>query len=797
MIRKVLLLIACGLLMVASARATYVDIHHFGEREGLMQCLVTDVMQDRTGYIWLSSWDGLSRYDGYRFVNYKAQPGDGCPLRSNRILFIREMADGNILCKCHDGFYVFRRDNLTFASLTGKKTDSGDRYRATDADKQKIGSLSQYRQMEFRILYKDRQGGYWVYTHRGLERVTFAPSKPTPHQYGNHAKEEFVRCLYVDRKGRQFVADKNGYLMIVDGQNVKGYVGRDGSVTQQPQRLGINVYAMLEDSHGYLWLGTKPGGLARLQPKAQGGYRACWLTSFHKNLQNEQGVYSLVEDGRGHILVGDFGSGLNIVTNPWTPREEDLNVLNRNNGLAGYPSDADKVRCMLLLRNGTLLMGTDNGLFSCSVAKGLKGMRFFANKRNPTDPHSLGNNQVINILQTRNGRIYLATYGGGLNLLTSPVDQLLTDKVRFEILTTANGMCDDVVLNMMEDHRGDIWMASERSLMQYNPKRGLFSNYMEDSFGSSFSFSEASPVLSRDGRHLSFATTQGVLSIGIDQLGKSKFVPRIVFDVAHKVELQPEEKSLSLTMSALDLNRTTPIQYAYILEGVDHDWLYTTDNHINLSNLPAGTHRLRVRSTNGDGVWVNNEASVMITREPYFNERPVAWMLYGALCVALVILIYKVYRYIRRLEQEVSSLKLSAEEKVEYLKVRLGEMMDKETAPDSKGEADSCDVSEFVHRVETFMKEHIADADLDVSQFAQDMGMSRSVFYVQMKKAFGCTPNAYVQKNRIDHACRLLKEGRGQNISEVAYSSGFSDPKYFSRCFKKLMGCTPSEYVGG
>ena len=443
MIRKILLLIACGLLVVASARATYVDIHHFGEREGLMQCLVTDVMQDRTGYIWLSSWDGLSRYDGYRFVNYKAQPGDGCPLRSNRILFIREMADGNILCKCHDGFYVFRRGSRTFASLKGKKSDPGDRYRATDADKQKIGSLAQYNQVEFRILYKDRQGGYWVYTHRGLDRVTFAPDKPVPHKYDAQAKEEFVRCLFVDRKGRQFVADKNGYLMIVDGQTVRGYVGRDGSITQRPQRLGANVYAMLEDSHGYLWLGTKPGGLARLQPTPQGGYRASWMSTIRKNQLNNLEVYSLVEDGRGHILVGTFGGGLNIVTNPWAPRMENLQVLNRNHGLAGYPQDADKVRCMLLLRGGTLLMGTDNGLFCSSLRQGLSGLRFFANKRNPADSHSLGNNQVINILQTRAGRIYLATYGGGLNLITSPMSQLLSNKVRFDILTTANGMCED------------------------------------------------------------------------------------------------------------------------------------------------------------------------------------------------------------------------------------------------------------------------------------------------------------------------------------------------------------------
>lgn len=62
-----------------------------------------------------------------------------------------------------------------------------------------------------------------------------------------------------------------------------------------------------------------------------------------------------------------------------------------------------------------------------------------------------------------------------------------------------------------------------------------------------------------------------------------------------------------------------------------------------------------------------------------------------------------------------------------------------------------------------------------------------------MKKEFGCTPNNYITEKRIDHAYKLLKENPELNISEIAYRCGFSDPKYFSRCFKKNIGRTPSE----
>ena len=83
--RKASLAIFCFLFMTLLCAASDVCIVHFDNDDGLDHNIVTCIIQDREGYIWLSSRDGLSRYDGYSFVKYKAQPGDGCPLESNRI----------------------------------------------------------------------------------------------------------------------------------------------------------------------------------------------------------------------------------------------------------------------------------------------------------------------------------------------------------------------------------------------------------------------------------------------------------------------------------------------------------------------------------------------------------------------------------------------------------------------------------------------------------------------------------------------------------------------------------------
>ena len=87
----------------------------------------------------------------------------------------------------------------------------------------------------------------------------------------------------------------------------------------------------------------------------------------------------------------------------------------------------------------------------------------------------------------------------------------------------------------------------------------------------------------------------------------------------------------------------------------------------------------------------------------------------------------------------------------------------------------------------------ISNSELSVDSFAQAMGMSRSVFYLNMKRVFGSTPNNFIQEARMARAKELLRTRSG-NVSEVAYRCGFSDPKYFSRCFKKATGVSPSEY---
>ena len=92
-----------------------------------------------------------------------------------------------------------------------------------------------------------------------------------------------------------------------------------------------------------------------------------------------------------------------------------------------------------------------------------------------------------------------------------------------------------------------------------------------------------------------------------------------------------------------------------------------------------------------------------------------------------------------------------------------------------------------------FILENISDPDMKIDDIAQAMGMSRSVLYGKIKNAVGMTPIDFVRHIRITKAIEMLKD-TDETLSSIAFSVGFSDPKYFSKVFKKEMGIIPSEY---
>lgn len=99
----------------------------------------------------------------------------------------------------------------------------------------------------------------------------------------------------------------------------------------------------------------------------------------------------------------------------------------------------------------------------------------------------------------------------------------------------------------------------------------------------------------------------------------------------------------------------------------------------------------------------------------------------------------------------------------------------------------------FVERLTRVINDHLPDPEFTVEALAKEVGISRVQLHRRLKELFGISTSEFIRNLRLKQATILLKESK-TNISQIAYAVGFSNPILFSSIFKKAYGCTPTEY---
>ncbi len=297
----------------------------------------------------------------------------------------------------------------------------------------------------------------------------------------------------------------------------------------------------------------------------------------------------------------------------------------------------------------------------------------------------MSNNDVHWIIPTKKKELYLATFGGGLNKLLS-IDK--DGHGEFKSYSVLDGLSSDVLLSIREDHKQNLWISTENGICKFIPSEERFENYDERSISFRVRFSEAASVLTSEG-NVMFGTSNGVFMFNPDSIRKSSYVPPIVFgklmvnnedvtpgkasilkvdlDDTEKLVLSHDENIFSVQYAALDYTNPQNIQYAYILDGFEKQWtLADKQRSVTYTNLPKGNYVFRVRSTNSDGAWVENERMLDIVILPSFWETPVAYVLYVLFILIIILVAVYILFTIYRLKHEVS-----VEQQISDIKLRF------------------------------------------------------------------------------------------------------------------------------
>jgi len=654
-------------------------VQHYSIRDGLSQNTVMSILQDKQGFMWFGTWDGLNRFDGYSFEVFKAMNKGVKEHVNNRVDCIYEDEKEQIWWATYDGHY-YRLDpsrkitceqpydslpeGMTEKMTEGNKKTKVDaqgviwqadeqtgimRYRAGQwkrftppLDKRYAGQLREH----FFIL-EDNQGRTWVNpTGGGWSYYDYDKDELV---YPIKGLTNMIHTAYIDRDGQMWIGTYDGGVDCVnmdptpyqlhdlrawhDGNGeVRAFLLEKKHGTVIPLlKSATNTYCALDSRFGRLF-GTKGQGLinkTKVESRKTKDERV--IPTSHPD------IYDIEEDTDGTLYIATYGGGVNILR----PDEEKQTWSAPEVVGAGL-----KVRDIILV-DSVLWCGTTTGLLKIYLSD---------------NRYELFPSYDIRSVYYSHNLLWLGSFGGGL-LYLDPKEE----HPEIKHVETFH----DIILSMTGDE-DNLWFCSESDIAQLDMSTGNLYYYDALEGADNTCFTEAEAIRTPEGQIL-FGYSDGYCSFDPSLIRRSNSVPPLHITC---VEVQDKElegdtvtmdngANITIDYAALDYIGINKIYYYYWLEGVDKTWNGPTDlRRVTYSNLQHGTYIFHVRSTNHEGGDVENEQVLVIhVNRPLWLSWWAMTLYFLAALLLFSLSAYSIntYNKLRRevqVEQQVTDIKL-------------------------------------------------------------------------------------------------------------------------------------------
>jgi len=449
---------------------------HLTVENGLSQGSVLSITQDRKGFLWFGTMDGLNRYDGNQIKIYKSFYRNNPIGSSIKITVLMADKQENVWIGTNNGLYVYNIPSDSFRVF----------YHA-ESDKKSLSHNI------IKTLFQDTKGNVWVGTENGLNKLS--PTNPFVFQhqplvniktgieynevlsvYENREKKILagttkglfiisnektnavqnaalygslpgisISSIAEDQQGNLWVgSDVSGlYKVSKDFKTVKQYIHGGGT---GPSLVSNIIRKIIADRKGRIWVGTLKG-LSIYDPENDN------FDSYIQNVEDPQSlnfnsIYNVYEDNQGIIWIGTFFGGVNIVE----PTSTKFTVYQNDNTKNSISSNV--ISAIVGDENDNLWIGTEaEGINYFDRKK--QEFKWFKNKENKDA--TLASNLIKSILIDKEKRIWVGKHFGGLDLLDSKGKIIK----QFGNPSTDNTLKSDDITNLMEDHFGRIWIGNE------------------------------------------------------------------------------------------------------------------------------------------------------------------------------------------------------------------------------------------------------------------------------------------------------------------------------------------------
>ncbi|WP_241664831.1 hybrid sensor histidine kinase/response regulator transcription factor [Seonamhaeicola maritimus] len=680
-----------------------------------------NIYQDSRGGIWVISANKLFQVKETKNGSFELiREFYNNDVHNSSLSFLGEDDKGNLLIGAANGLYE--------KSLKYKKRKA----------KPLMGTAT-------KSLVIDDEGHYWVGTNNGLHqfkynkkdrvlnkinRFTYNPVDP------NSLSKDLIKELYKDKTGIIWIGTNGGGVNKV---NPKKKQFLHIKKTLDTYSLSYDkIRSFFEDSYGNLWIGTEGGGLNVL-PQSQsndfnifkrfesvnrafaleeltiknrkklligdGNRRGLFMldiedalkkdnTRVERLLETSNSVFTILNDMDDNLWLGTYGGGVyRLVKND--KGEFDISVFKSDvqnpNSISG-----NIIRNIYQDSKGNVWFGTGDGLSRLDYGELLEEEPMFdVFKTVANDESTISHNYILPIYEHSSGDIYVGTFGGGLNKFTPSRNGLDEKFVRY---LQKDGLPNNVVKSILEDHLGNIWLSTNKGLSKFSPESETFKNYdvndgLQDNefqelagfkrangellFGGINGFNVFTPSRINDNILPSETVISGFSIFNEKVDVGEKYGKAVVLDSAinytRNIDLKYNQNSFTIEFTGLHYEAPLKNKFSYKLEGYDKDWVSSLSNNrfANYTNISPGNYTFKVKSSNSDGVWDPTPSVLSLYISPPFWKTNFAYFLYTLLAIGLL-LAFRKYTIIGTTRKHQLELEhLEKEQKEELQKVKL------------------------------------------------------------------------------------------------------------------------------
>lgn len=594
--------------------------------------IVMQVHQDDRGRIWVTTRMGLARFNEATqgFTRYVPVP-DAPEEMLNYLVKVEHDAEGRLWIGAADGMYGFEPD-------TG-------RFQHYDHDPEDDNTVLDGPMLS---IYCDSAGIVWGGTwHAGLNKIDPGANqfRVVTHDHDDPDSLDYgvVQGIFEDSRGVLWVGTGNLSSGIGHGGLNSRLPGetkfRHHPFPEEDAGLPTTIQAICEDRRGSIWIGTDHGlwTLPRGKTMAE---RVPGLSAPGDPVHATM-VRALAIDEHGHVWAGSYGEGVRVFE-PESSRLRHYEVLA---GEASQAPDRDVVGIHRDRRGRMWVLFDTHGLAYYDEETDSLVARFDPD-RGLVSPMSAG--------EDLEGTLWVGTFAGLLRL-----DH---DGRVVEAVSMRDGLPNDQVGSLLPDVNGALWMSTDRGFARYDPRtREMRSFDTRDGLPTNkvhFGYARGN-----DGT-IYFGGRGGLVSFDPTTFHRSEFVPPVVvtalriadrevrpgpgspltraIELTDSITLAHDQNDITLSYAALHFARPEHNRYRYRLDGADDNWRDPgRERRATYTNLSPGRYTFRVRGSNADGVWNEEETRLDIRILHPWWQSAKAKLVYMLLALGIVAMVYR------------------------------------------------------------------------------------------------------------------------------------------------------------